>query len=274
VPFIERAGTKIFYERRGRSGDTIVLLHNTFCDHRVFEGVAERLRKSFRLILVDFRGHGQSPMPAKYYTAEDLAVDVVSILNEERVEKALIVGVSIGATVALELALGVPGRLAGIALLGATARPNEGRDAARNSALAPLVRIFGVRGPILALGMRTLFGGTFRDRSRREKEARQAFAYWRGRIGGMSAKAAYASLRAWCRRPSYLGRLSGVTLPALVVAGEEDVACRLDEGAELARSMPRARLVRVPAGHMMAVEKPGDIAEALEEFAGSADFGR
>ncbi|MBI3506875.1 MAG: alpha/beta fold hydrolase [Proteobacteria bacterium] len=261
MPAIERDGARVVYEVRGSGPRTILLAHNILCDRRVFDGVIARLDGGWRAIAVDLRGHGESPVPERAYSARDMADDLAALLDAEAVETAAIAGLSMGATVALEFALAYPKRVSSLLLLGGTARRDDLKTTARNAFLSPLVRAFGVRGPILQKAVTSLFGASYRAENRPE------FAAWTEKIRRLAPRAAYYSLRAWRTRADFAPRLAEIAAPTLVVSGEEDVACTPAEGEELHRGIRGSAFVRLPrAGHTMAAERPAELAAVLREF--------
>jgi pimeloyl-ACP methyl ester carboxylesterase len=82
----------------------------------------EELAGEFRLITLDTRGHGGSPVVDGPYTVADLAADVLETLDDLGVERAAFVGVSLGGAIAQALALGAPERVAALGLLCTSAR--------------------------------------------------------------------------------------------------------------------------------------------------------
>ncbi|MBI3552494.1 MAG: alpha/beta fold hydrolase [Elusimicrobia bacterium] len=261
MPSIDRDGARICYETKGAGSPAVIFAHNILCDRRVFDGVIDKLSASHRTIAVDFRGHGRTPVPERAYGAADLADDLAAVLDAEGISRAAVVGLSMGATVALELALAKPERVSSLALLGATAREDDLATSARNAFLSPLVRCFGVRGPILHKAVTTLFGDSYRA------EASPEYARWTQRIAGLSPWAAYCSLRAWRKRRRFVEELSRLSMPTVVVSGEEDVACTPKEGEEVHRLIRGSRFVLIQrAGHTMSAERPAEVAQALSGF--------
>jgi pimeloyl-ACP methyl ester carboxylesterase len=116
-------GTRIAYDRVGEGDDALVLLHGGFIqDRRSWwtAGYVDRLRAQYRLLVIDLRGHGESdhPTTVNAYAAPALCADIEAVLDAEHVERADVWGFSLGAGVALQLAL-ASARVRRVALGGA-----------------------------------------------------------------------------------------------------------------------------------------------------------
>ncbi|MBM7784337.1 alpha/beta fold hydrolase [Tenggerimyces flavus] len=96
------------------SGPDVVLLHSSVVDLRQWDPQWEALTEQFRVVRLDFRGHGQSPIDLEAYTNAD---DVVDVMEQVGMENARIVGSSFGGRVALELATMFPSRVERLVLL-------------------------------------------------------------------------------------------------------------------------------------------------------------
>ena len=261
---LDREGATIAYEVVGPdqpgAAPAVVLLHNIFCDRRIWDATVARLRPRFRVVALDLRGHGASSVPARPYRNADLVADVVAVMDRERIERAAIVGLSIGATVALELVLAHPARVDRLVLMGADAAPDGGLAALRNALFCVLVRLLGMRLFLLDTVAKTLTGATFR----RDRSAYQAF---RARLARFSGRAAAYAMKAWTGRRPLAAAVAAISVPTLVVVGDEDVSCPLPSGERLAAAVPAATLTRIAgAGHTMAAEQPHAVATTLAGF--------
>ena len=263
---LERDGVTIAYDVVGPIDSTappvtVVLLHNIFCDRRVFEGAVAALRQGHRTIALDFRGHGESGAGEAPYAIADLVADVLAVLDRERVTRAVVVGLSIGATVAMELALAHPERVAGLVLMGADAEGDSLVTAARNRLFGAAVTLLGMRGFVLSGVTKTLFGRWFRT------QATQRFAVFRERIARFEPRAARRSMRAWAGRRPLLDPIRALEVPTRVVVGDEDVSCPLPCGQKIQQAIAGADLVRIPqAGHTMTAERPAETTAAILSF--------
>src|SRR4051812_39249385 len=128
MPVIHRHGQRIAYDARGEGSRVIVFAHNLFCDRRVFEFAAYALASRMRVINVDLRGHGESRDVREPFLTRDLADDLLAVMVNEAIDRAVIVGLSLGATAAMQLALEHPARVEALVLLGATGRAANRRE--------------------------------------------------------------------------------------------------------------------------------------------------
>ena len=110
-----RSGTlRIAYELRGTMywrRPWLVLIQGMGMDRRGWGPVLSRLRRHFRLVLVDNRGVGHSDLPAGSFTVADMAADVAAVLGAAGIRRAHVLGASLGGMVAQELALRHPDRV-------------------------------------------------------------------------------------------------------------------------------------------------------------------
>lgn len=245
----------------GGPGGAVVLLHNIFCDRRVFDEVAAGLRTRHRTVAVDFRGHGESSLGAAPYDVADLVGDVVAILDREGIPRASVVGLSLGATVALELALAHPDRVDRLVLMGADADADGTINRLRNALFCKLVLLLGMRWFILSQVTATLFGVWFRTR------AKAAFGVHRDRIAAFGRRAASRAMRSWAGRRPLRQAAAGLRVPTRIVVGDQDVSCPLPCGERLKAAIPGAELVRIAdAGHTMTAERPVESQAAIASF--------
>jgi 3-oxoadipate enol-lactonase len=257
---IARGDATVTYEVRGpAAAGTVVLLHNIFCDRRVFDGVVDALAARRRTIAIDFRGHGESTLGSQPYDVADLVADVVAILDQEGVGQAAVVGLSLGATVALELALGHPDRVQRLVLMGADADPDGGIASLRNALFRRLVMLLGMRSFVLSGVASTLYGRWFRGTPE--------FGVHRDRLAALDRRAAEHAMRAWAGRRPLRDAATALRIPTRVVVGDEDVSCPLPCGQRLQAAIPGAELVRIAdAGHTMTAERPTECAAAVASF--------
>jgi len=92
------------YRDTGGNGIPVIFLHGSGCDSDDWDGVLSMLAPGLRSIRMDFRGHGASDTPSGEFTLDELATDVLALADHLAIEKAVVVGHSLGGMVALAVA--------------------------------------------------------------------------------------------------------------------------------------------------------------------------
>lgn len=116
--------TKIYYHERGQ-GEPLVLLMGFGADGKVWEKHAAVYEKSFRCIIPDNRGVGQSDQPKGPYSTTMMAADTIAVMDHAGVKKARVAGISMGGAIAQELAINYPDRVSSLLLVSTWARFNN-----------------------------------------------------------------------------------------------------------------------------------------------------
>jgi 3-oxoadipate enol-lactonase len=212
----------------------------------------------YRVILVDLPGHGRSALPAGRLTVDGMARDVEALLVHLGEGSVHVVGLSLGACVALALARHVPGRVRSLTLVNAFVRlrPRDTRAALR-LALRALLLGTAPMTTVAGLVARTVFPGP------EQAALRQAAAASLARTSRRAYAAAAAAAATFDARAS----LAELRCPTMVVAGIDDGTVGIDAKDALARAIAGARLVLVPqSGHVSNVDQPVAFNAVLTEF--------
>jgi pimeloyl-ACP methyl ester carboxylesterase len=219
----------------------------------VVPGLAER----FRVLSFDNRGIGGSEVPPGPYAAAEMAEDAVEVLDEAGVERAHVVGASLGGMIAQELAVAHPGRLAGLVLCcttpggpGAVPMPEVTvRLFGEAASLEPQVALRRFVENALAPGQDAVADELFRRRLENPPDP-----------VGWQAQAAAGTTFAGVD-------LARIQAPTLVVHGTADNVVDPANAALLAARIPNARLERLDgAGHMLFWERPDAFVRLVSEF--------
>ena len=200
------------------------------------------------------------------FTTRDLAGDLLAIADAEGAERFTVVGVSLGAQAAIELAVAQPERVQALFLMGATGRAQSALDVVANRALTFLLEPLGLRRFVAGKALSVLFGPTFRVEQPAAREEQ------RKRIAALDGRDAAFAVRCWAGRRRQLDVASALRMPVRIAVGEEDGACPPPVAVELAAAIAGARVERVVgAGHTIPLEQPtrgGDLlAQLLAETA-------
>lgn len=98
-------------------GTDIIFLHGWGADASAFFFAAKKLSRSFRATVVDFPGFGESPEPERAYTVNDYAQEIISLMDNLKIERAIFIGHSFGGRVAIELAVKFKERVISLVLI-------------------------------------------------------------------------------------------------------------------------------------------------------------
>jgi 3-oxoadipate enol-lactonase len=224
----------------------------------------ESFRRSHRVLRYDLRGFGRSPIGSGSFSN---ARDLIELIEQQELENASLVGVSIGGRVALEVALARPELVEALVLVGA-GLPNgdwsaemKAADEAEGAALE--------RGDIDAAVEVTL--RTWVDGPRRAPDDVDPAV--RARVAEMQRRAYELQLPVWETAEEELlvsdlpDRLGEIEAPALVLVGEEDVPDIHEIADRLVRELPNARRASIPdAAHVPSMERPREFDELVLEF--------
>ena len=116
--WIVKDGVRLWYEEQGAAeGDAVVFVHGFACDHSQFTAQMDHLSPHRRVVAVDLRGHGRSDAPTQPYTMEGYADDVAWMCGAIGIERATIVGHSMGGIVASLVASRHPDLVVGLVVL-------------------------------------------------------------------------------------------------------------------------------------------------------------
>jgi pimeloyl-ACP methyl ester carboxylesterase len=229
-----------------------------------------------------YRGHGRTPAPRDpaRVAVEDLADDLAAVLDDALVERAIVVGHSMGVQVALEGYRRHPARVAGLVLLcGAPSHPlRTFRGAAQLEELMPTIQRWVQRVPGVVnrltkwmLPTRLSYEVAARLEIRRELVEPADFMPYLEGLARIDTRLFVAMLAA-AGHHSAEAMLPTVTVPTLVVAGGRDGFTPPERSREMAQAIPGAELLELPhASHTAPIEQPHVVDAAIRRFAARVD---
>jgi pimeloyl-ACP methyl ester carboxylesterase len=215
-----------------------------------------------RVIVFDPPGHGKSEIPP-VFTLEDNAEALADALDELRVDRAVMVGLSWGGMLSMRLALQHPSRVAALVLMDTSAEREARWNTVKYGAFASYGRRLGLPPALLE---KQVTPAMFCDRTLAEK--RELVERFVRTVSGFSPEGtARAAKAVVIHRTSVLERLRGVQVPTLVVCGREDRGTPPVHSERLAAAIPGARLAWIEdAGHLTALEQPAAVNAILVPF--------
>jgi len=258
------------------SGPPVVLLHGLGCGKRMWFHQIRALRRRFRVIAYDLRGHGQSDAPpdATDYSAAHLTRDFIGVLDALAIERAAVVGFSLGGGPALALAAGKPERVSRLVLadVGAGAEDPVKIEGLARRWVALIRQVSVDQGAADALVCEMLRSELFKHYARQGARRRDHMA---SLIRATPLEGLRFSLSEIVVKRKSLFRagsvLQSIRAPTLVLLGEQDYMCSKSSRL-LAQTIPGATLKVIKnSGHMLPLEQPAAFTAALLEFLGEAE---
>ncbi|HMF28713.1 MAG TPA: alpha/beta hydrolase [Candidatus Cybelea sp.] len=252
-------GTRIDVSIDGRErADAVVLIHGFPMTRAIWDAHVEALATSSRVLRPDLRGAGTSSVPDGPYLMERLAADVAALLDSLGIERAAVIGHSMGGYVALAFARMFTERITRLALVASRLRADTPEEASARYALADRVeRDASIEPAIEAYLPKLLASETIAQRD--EIVAQAAAIARRNTPAGIAA-----TLRGLAVRVSSEDIAEDLEIPVLVVAGGADRVVSVDEARSMAAKFPRGELVVCArSGHLPMLEEPECVAGAI-----------
>jgi pimeloyl-ACP methyl ester carboxylesterase len=237
----------------------LVLIHGYPLDHKMWYGVIAALGGGVRVIGPDLRGFGRADSPEGEPRIETMAEDVLGLLKRERVERAVVAGMSMGGYVALAMAELAPDKLAGLALVNSQVYADTDEQRAGRREMIKKVRS---EGPVAAA---QAINPKFFSANRKENPEYLRFAIEGAERAGVEGIT--WALEAMARRPDRSAVLAEPKLPILILHSADDRIIPLEKARQMA-ALNRALHFAVVknAGHAAAIEAPDEVAAALRRF--------
>ncbi len=232
-------GQHLYYEIHGEEGTPLVLLHGGVLTIELnFAGLIPTLAKSHRVIACEFQGHGHTPDTDRDMTYAHFASDVVGLLDHLGIDRAHVLGHSMGGGVALELAVHHPDRLLSVVPVSASVRPDGAHpDLADPSTYAT--------SPIMPTAQ------DFADMG----EAYARVSPHPERFEGLPERT-MTTATTWTGWTDE--QLAGITAPVLIVQGDDDFT--LNSHAALMKDLiPSSQLAILPGTTHMQVTRRADV---------------
>ena len=268
-------GVKLHYEEAG-AGASIVFVHEFAGDLRSWDAQLSHFSRRYRSIAYNARGYPPSDVPESMerYSQERARDDVLAVMDALKIQRAYVVGLSMGGFATLHFGIKYSARALGLVVSGCGygAVPSQREEFQRSSRANAKV--------LLEEGM-AKFAATYgHNASRlqlRTKDPRGFDRYIRYLTEHSALGSANTMLGYQARRPSLYDlktEMAGITAPTLVVAGDEDDAT-LEPGLLMKRTIPKAGLVVLPrSGHALNLEDPALFNRIVEDFFHQVESGR
>lgn len=250
------------YKITGR-GKTIVLLHGFLEDHTIWQEVAESLSKTFQLILIDLPGHGKSPVLSGIHSMELMAGEVCRVLQSEKIEKAALVGHSLGGYVALACIEKYPELFDGICLVNSTPEADSPERIQNRNRAVQAVR--QNKNLFIRMAIPNLFNQVRLEAYKPDVEKLVSAACQ------MSEEAIIASVEGMKIRQNRMQALTEFEGEKLWVIGKRDDVLDAKSLKKLAKQH-EIPFVEFPDGHMGMIENAGELTSIINLFLAKPPF--
>ncbi len=260
MPYFHSGDVKLFYQDEGQ-GETLLFLHGFTCDHRMWQAQLDFFSQNYRVLILDSRGHGKSDAPETGYSRDNRVEDTRLLLDELKLDKVHLVGLSMGGSTAIGFAFNYRERLMSLSLISTGAAGHspgkkmgildeiaqtKGIEAAKEKWLEWILTWFKGRDPKIGQLMHDMT----RDHSG---------AIW---VDPMRGK---------YPRTKDLENVHRIQTPTLIIAGRHDKTF-LELSEELNQKIENSQfIVLEEAGHMLNLEFPDKFNVELQNFIESID---
>jgi pimeloyl-ACP methyl ester carboxylesterase len=265
-------GVRLYAEATG-SGLPVLFIHEFAADHRTWSRQVDALSRTFHCITYAARGYPPSEVPPEQerYNYIRQADDAINVLDAFGIARAHVVGLSMGGFCALQLGIRYPDRVSSLLVASAGSGASPRGRAAFLTETEQMAAAFRADG-MAAVGAKQAMGPNRIQLRRKNRDAWEEFA---GQLAEHSADGMALTVIGIQRsRPSLydiIDQLANVTIPTLVVNGDEDEAC-LESGLLLKRTIPMAGLAVVPnSGHALNLEEPELFNDLIRTLVGAAE---
>jgi pimeloyl-ACP methyl ester carboxylesterase len=268
-------GVRLWYEETGR-GTPVIFVHEFAGDIRSWEQQLRHFGQRYRAIAFNARGYPPSDVPesASSYSQARAADDIAAVLAHLGIDRAHVVGLSMGGFATLHFGFRHPARARSLTVAGCGyGAEAETREKFRSE--AAVIAEFLKREGMAAFAAKYAFGPT---RVQFENKDPRGFAEFQAHLAEHSALGS-ANTQLGCQRerPSLydlVGEMQRLTVPTLILTGDEDWPC-LNPGILMKRNIASAALaVMANCGHAINLEAPDEFNRHVGEFLAQVDAGR
>lgn len=261
MPIAKINNIHIYYEQHG-SGDDLILIGGLSADHQVWKSSLRIFSKHFRVLIFDSRGAGQSSAPDMLYSIELMASDTIQLMQHLRIQKAHIVGHSMGGCIAQQIAISHPTFLNKLVLVGSRAKRSELASLLLNMKLK--LQKENISDELLAeYVMPFLFSESFLKNKLNVK----GFIQWTLQNKHPQSLLGYEKQLHAVKDFNSSQQLSKILAETLIIIGDADILVPEKAAQEMVNLMPNATLNIIPdCAHMPHVEQAKIFAESVLTF--------
>lgn len=242
------------------TGPAVVFSHGTLLDRTMFSSQTDALSGQYRTIAFTSRA-GTSRFGTER-SIGDLVQDCDDLVQERRLGRFVLVGMSVGGFMAIEYAQRYPEKIAGLILMATQA---DAYTPAERETFGALLDSLDTDGTIPEPVVQAFVPVIFSNRAIRERP--ELVARWRDEWTRRPARSLYGEYRSWIDKADEQPNLSRITAPVLVLHGENDQGITVDHAYAMHHGLPNSEIQVIPdAGHLVTEEQPTAVTGALAEW--------
>ena len=246
-------------------GPPVVFLHAFPLNRTTWAPQVADLSERYRVVTIDLRGHGESDAPMWRYTLDVFAEDVHGLLEHLGIARATFAGLSMGGYILFALYRKYPALFQALVLADTRATADTPDAKAARFSMAQIAYRRGASAIADLMLPKLLSPAACEHRADLRDHVR-------GIITGNQVSGIVGDLMAMEERPDSSPLLPTISVPTLVIAGDEDLASPPEEVKSMADQIPGSTFVRIPrAGHLSNMENPGAFNAALLSFLSSLE---
>lgn len=253
---LDTAGSRIHYRLDGLIDRPLLVLSNSLgTDLSLWNPQIPVSSEHFRVLRYDTRGHGQSSQGSRNFTIEDLAQDVIELLDHLEADRVSFCGISMGGMVGMALALSRAERINKLVLCNTGAR--IGTEELWNA------RIDAVRSGGMAAIADTVVQRWFKPEFR-VKHPEVVDSFHQGLLN--TSPEGYARCCIALRDADFRQSIAAIDRPTLIVAGSFDPATTTEDARFLSANIANAKYVELPTAHLSNIEAAEAFTREIAEF--------
>lgn len=255
MAFIRANGIVLHHQVIGRPDAPALVFNNSLgSDFRIWQDIVPAFADRFRVVLYDKRGHGLSDAPPAPYTMDDHTDDLFALLDCLEIDRAALVGLSVGGMIAQRAAIRSPRRVSALVLCCTAAKIGTPQNWAERIVA---VEQGGIE-PIAESILQRWFTPAFHENRRDEVSG------WRNMLVRTPSHG-YTATCAAIRDADLTQDAQKIAAPTLCVAGDQDGSTPPDLVRGTASLVPGARFELIDGcGHIPCVEKPAVLAQLIQ----------
>nr|WP_156993931.1 3-oxoadipate enol-lactonase [Pseudonocardia acaciae] len=256
----DREPVTLHHVEDGRpDGPPLLLLGSLGSTLEMWRPQLPALTPNWRVIRVDHRGHGESPVPAGPYTVADLAGDALALMDRLELERVSFLGLSLGGMVGMYLASEEPRRIDRLVLCATTARFGEPSPWPERIATVAAGGTESIAEATATRWFTPAYAAAHPDK-----------AAWAEAMVRDTPDAGYLACCQALRDWDHVHRLGAIQAPTLMIAGAADPSTPKDPHADvIAAGIPDARLEVLDAAHLLTIERADEANKLITEHLGN-----